>query len=140
MDRQMEPLADERATEGGAMKRLQAGLWVLVLMSAGAAHAVRAIDAPPPTRAAVLNAPKPDPAIQADDSASLRQGVVVDVSPKADWVYINSQWLRIAEGRTTLFRQGRPVQANALSKGQVLKFTLAPGGADRNTLGVVYVP
>jgi hypothetical protein len=122
------------------MRVSEAALLATALLAAGAAHAVRAIDAPPPTRAAVLNAPQPSPAIQADDSASLRQGVVADVNTSANTVYINGSWLRIAEGSTRLFQQGRPVQADALRKGQRLKFTLAPGAADRKTLGVVYVP
>lgn len=115
----------------------------LLVVAAGlagsAAHAVRAIDAPPPTRAAVLNAPRPDPVAQADDSSSLRQGVVSAVSPNGDRVYINGAWLAVVEGRTTLFQRGRAALPSQLSKGQRLSFTLAPG-ADRKTLGVVYVP
>lgn len=122
------------------MRVFQAAGLVTALLAGSAAHAVRAIDAPPPTRAAVLNAPRPDPVVQADDSASLRQGVVADVNTGANTVYINGQWLSIAEGSTRLFRQGRPVQADTLRKGQRLKFTLAPGTGDRKTLGVVYVP
>ena len=122
------------------MKPFFAPLFLATLLVSVSAHAVRAIDAPPPTRAAVLNAPRTDPVAQADDSNSLRQGVVADVSPNADWVYVNGAWLRITEGSTRLFRQGRAVQPSSLSKGQVLKFTLAPGVADRKTLGVVYVP
>jgi hypothetical protein len=122
------------------MRVLEAAVLLGALLAASATHAVRAIDAPPPTRAAVLNAPQPNPAIQADDSASLRQGVVADMNPSANTVYINGSWLRIAEGSTRLFQQGRLVQADALRKGQRLKFTLAPSAADRKTLGVVYVP
>ena len=122
------------------MKPFFAPWFLATLLASVSAHAVRAIDAPPPTRAAVLNAPRTDPVAQADDSNSLRQGVVADVSPNADWVYVNGAWLRITEGSTRLFRQGRAVQPSTLSKGQVLKFTLAPGVADRKTLGVVYVP
>ena len=121
------------------MKLLEASLLGAALLVAGAAHAARALDAPPPTRAAVLNAPPPDPATQADDSSGLRQGVVAAVSPKADWVYVNGTWLGIASGRTQLFQRGRPAQPSALSKGQLIKFTLTPG-TDRKTLGVVYVP
>ena len=116
---------------------LAAGLAAVV--TGGAAQAARALDVPPPTAAAVLNAPKPDAAAQADDRSSLRQGVVAAVSADAAWVYVNGSWLRIASG-TKLFRQGRPVAAGALAKGQLLRFTLATGAADRKTLGVVYVP
>ena len=122
------------------MNPFRTSLWVATLLVVPTAHAVRAIDAPPPTRAAVLNALRPDPALQADDSSSLRQGVVTAVSPNADAVLVNGSWLGIVEGRTALFRQGRSVPASQLSKGQMLRFTLAPGNADRKVLGVVYVP
>ncbi len=115
------------------------GTLLVSLLASAPTHAARAIDVPPPTRAAVLNAPLPDPATQADDSSSLRQGVVTDISPNADWLFINGSWLRVAEGSTRLFRQGRPVQAKAVGKGQRVEFTLAPGVADRKTLGIVYV-
>ncbi|KNZ32997.1 MAG: hypothetical protein AD742_08460 [Methylibium sp. NZG] len=131
-------------TENATMKRLQATTIAALALTAGLhgglAQAARALDVPPPTPAAVLNAPKPDTATQADDRSSLRQGVVRDVSADRAWVYVNGTWLRIAEGSTQLFRQGRAVHASALSKGQLLRFTLAPGAADRTTLGVVYVP
>jgi hypothetical protein len=122
------------------MKALSVFMLLSTLLAAAPSHAARAIDVPPPTRAAVLNTPLPDPATQADDSSSLRQGVVSDVSPNADRLLVNGSWLRVAEGSTRLFRQGRPVQANAVGKGQLIQFTLAPGVADRKTLGIVYVP
>ena len=104
------------------------------------ARAVRALDAPPPTRAAVLNSPKPDAAVQADDSASLRQGLIEQVSANGDRVLVNGSWLAVVEGHTRLFQRGRQVPASQLSKGQWLRFTLAPGAAGRSTLGVAYVP
>ncbi len=122
------------------MKLIHAILGIGALCAVPAVHAVRAIDAPPPTRAAVVNAPKPDPVRQADDSASLRQGRVDAVAPNGDSIYINGAWVAIVVGRTRLFRQGRAVQPDVLGKGQVLRFTLAPGGAEPRTLGVVYVP
>jgi hypothetical protein len=123
------------------MNPLRSSLVLCALVLPGAwAFAARAIDAPPPTRAAVLNTPQPDAALQADDSSSLREGIVADVGANGDKVLINGSWLAVAAGRTTLFQRGRPVSATALSKGQLVKFTLAPGSADRRTLGVVYVP
>ena len=122
----------------------RAAVWtgglVLMLGPMAGAFAARAIDAPPPTRAAVLNAPQVDAAVQADDRSSLRQGMVGSVSASGDAVLVNGAWFFIVEGRTQLFRDGRPAPAGALAKGQWLKFTLAPGTADRRTLGVVYVP
>jgi hypothetical protein len=123
------------------MNRLtRIGVAAAVVFAASASHAVRALDAPP-TRAPVLKKEsKADAAAQADDSAGLRQGVVADISAKRDWVQVNGTWLAIVEGRTTLIQRGRPANAAVLGKGQLLKFTLAPGAANRTTLGVVYVP
>lgn len=124
--------------------RVRSALWtggfVMALAHAAVAHAFRAIDAPPPTRAAVQNAPQVDPALQADDRGSLRQGVVGAVSANGDAVLVNGTWFVIVEGRTQVFRNGRPAPAGTLAKGQQVKFTLAPGTVDRKTLGVVYAP
>ena len=123
------------------MRWFEACLWIAAgAVAAPAAQAFRAIDAPPPTRAAVLNAPRPDPAVESDNSTSLRQGVVTAVSPNADAVFVNGTWLRIEPGVTQLYRQGQATQSSQLNKGQLVRFTLAPGSADRRTLGVVYVP
>jgi hypothetical protein len=123
-----------------ARTALWTGGFVMALAHAGTAHAFRAIDAPPPTRAAVLNAPQADAASQADDRGSLRQGVVDAVSTKGDAVRVNGAWFVLIEGHTQVFRDGRPAPAGALVKGLQVKFTLAPGTTDQKTLGVVYVP
>jgi hypothetical protein len=123
-----------------ARAALCAGVTVVLLGHAAGAHAFRAIDAPPPTRAAVLNAPQADAALQADDRSSLRQGVIGAVSTAGDAVLVNGAWFVIVEGRTQVFRDGRPAPAGTLAKGQQVKFTLAPGTPDHKTLGVVYVP
>ena len=80
-------------------------------------------------------------AAPADDSSSLREGVITAVSDKRDQIEVNGSWLKLVEGKTRVFRQGRAVKgADELVKGSKVKFTLAPGAADVLTLGVVYVP
>jgi hypothetical protein len=110
------------------------------VLAAVPAHAVRAIDAPPPTPEAVRNTRQPALSTQADDRSSLRQGMLSAISPDRRWVYINGSWFGLVEGSTRLFRQGRSVQADALVVGQRLNFTFAGGNALRTTLGAVYVP
>jgi hypothetical protein len=122
------------------MRLIQVSLLASALLATGVSHAARALDAPPPTREAVVNAPQADAAAQADDRTSLRQGVISAIGTKGDAVLINGSWLGIVNGQTVLFRQGKPVRPDVLRKGQQLRFTLAPGAADRRTLGVVYVP
>lgn len=122
------------------MRWIQVSLLASALLTVGVSHAARAIDAPPPSREAVVNAPQPDAAAQADDRTSLRQGIIAAIGAKGDVILVNGSWLGIVDGQTVLFRQGKPVRSDVLRKGQQLRFTLAPGAADRRTLGVVYVP
>ena len=79
-------------------------------------------------------------ASHADDSSSMREGVITAVNEKRDQVEINGAWLRLVAGKSIVFRNGRSAQFNELGKGQKVKFTLAPGVADRATLGAIYVP
>ena len=79
-------------------------------------------------------------ASHADDSSSLRQGTISAVNDAHDQIEVNGSWLKLAAGKTQVFRQGRAVDRDVLAKGQTVKFTLMPGQADRFTLGVVYVP
>lgn len=116
------------------------GLLALLSGMAAPAVAARAAGAAVPEPEAVRSLPQTAPLAQADDRSSLRQGVVIAMSPQNHWVFVNGSWLGIVEGRTKLFRQGRPVGRESLTKGQLLRFTLAPGVQDGTTLGVVYVP
>jgi hypothetical protein len=117
--------------------------WVFVatcgLLCAAASHATRVLDAPPPTAQAVRKSALPAAPSQADDSSGLRQGIVTAVSDKGERVQIQGVWLRVIEGQTKLFTQGRATNIGALSKGQAVSFTLAPGDSTRSTLGAVYV-
>ncbi|MDQ6681374.1 MAG: hypothetical protein M3Y67_10500 [Pseudomonadota bacterium] len=113
----------------------------LAITAAGPAWAVRVTDARVPTTSAMGQAPQPSAAAShADDSSSLREGTISDVSAKHDQIEVNGSWLKLVEGKTRVFREGRATSGDALAKGQKVKFTLAPGDAGRTTLGVVYVP
>ena len=48
--------------------------------------------------------------------------------------------IAVAASLTRIFRGGRSVRFDDLGKGQKVRFTLAPGVADRTTLGAIYVP
>jgi hypothetical protein len=119
---------------------------ILALALAGSAIAGRlanestpAVAGKPQAAAAVTAPVAATPA--ADDSSSLREGVITAVSDKRDQIEVNGSWLKVVAGSTRVFRQGRSVNAgDELVKGSKVKFTLAPGAADRATLGVVYVP
>ena len=79
-------------------------------------------------------------ASHADDSSSLREGAITGVSTNHDQIEVNGSWLKLAAGKTRLFRRGAAVTGDVLVKGQIVQFTLMPGDAQRSTLGVVYVP
>ena len=122
------------------MNARQTILAALALFAAGPTVAVRVANAPPPS-----DAVRPASAASAtvDESNSLREGVITNVSEKRDQVMINGSWLKIVDGKTRVFRQGRAVNGgDELVKGKQVRFTVAPGAtaADGLTLGVVYVP
>ena len=119
---------------------------ILALTLAGPAIAIRLANEPVQSAAgksqAATAATVPGAATpSADDSSSLREGVITAVSDKRDQIEVNGSWLKVVDGKTRVFRQGRTVNgSDELVKGSKVKFTLAPGTADRATLGVVYVP
>ncbi len=79
-------------------------------------------------------------ASNADDSTSMREGVISAVNEKRDQVEINGTWLTVVAGKTQLFRKGRNVKLDELEKGQKVRFTLLSGATGRATLGAIYVP
>ena len=116
----------------------------LVLCASSQAGAVRvANDAKPAAGASAQTSPPTDTAAaaaHADDSSSMREGAITGVTTTHDQIEINGSWLKLAPGKTRLFRQGKAVTSEVLVKGQLVKFTLMPGDAERATLGVIYVP
>lgn len=116
----------------------------LVLCASSQAWAVRvANDVKPVAGAARPAAPSDDAAaaaVHADDSSSMREGAITGVTTAHDQIEVNGSWLKLSPGKTRLFRQGKAVTSEVLVKGQLVKFTLMPGDAERSTLGVIYVP
>ena len=116
----------------------------LVLCTSSPAWAVRVANEVKPVAGAARPAtPSGDAAAaaaHADDSSSMREGAITGVTTAHDQIEVNGSWLKLAPGKTRLFRQGRAVTPEVLVKGQLVKFTLMPGDAERATLGVIYVP
>ncbi len=122
------------------MNSFQIAATCLALAAAGSADAVRLGDMPPPTAEAVRNSTAQTTASKLPDgSNSLGDGTIEAVSEKGDQVQIHGTWLKLADGQTQVFRQGKRVNATALTRGQRVRFSLA-AGVDRTTLGLVYVP
>ena len=120
--------------------------WIItavLLFAASQASAVRVTNESKPVASTAAPASPPSSAAaaaHADDSSSLREGMITSVTTSRDQIEVNGSWLKVEANKTRLFRQGREVTGDALVKGQLVKFTLLPGDAQRSTLGVVYVP
>ena len=114
-------------------------LSVFAFLAAGSAGAVMVVGGIAPSPDAVRRAAPPATAAAADESHSIRLGVVTAIGDQRDRIQVNGNWLKVVSGTTRLFRQGRAATINDIVKGQTVRFTLA-SAADRATLGVVYVP
>ena len=118
----------------------------VVLCASSQAWAIRVANEAPSVTGSTAQVSPPNAvaaaaaASHADDSSSLREGAITGVSTNHDQIEVNGSWLKLAAGKTRLFRRGTAVTGEVLAKGQIVKFTLMPGDAQRSTLGVVYVP
>ena len=116
-------------------------LSAFAFLAVGSAGAVTVVGGTAPSPDAVRRATPPTAAAAADESHSIRQGVVTALGDQRDRIQVNGSWLMVVNGTTRMFRQGRVATINDIAKGQTVRFTLAPGAAGaRTTLGVVYVP
>ena len=115
----------------------------LVLCTSSPAWAVRVANDVKPVAGDARPAGQPGDtaaAAHADDSSSMREGAITGVTTAHDQIEVNGSWLKVSPGNTRLFRQGKAVTSEVLVKGQLVRFTLMPGDAERSTLGVIYVP
>lgn len=113
---------------------------VLAFSVVGQTWGSRVTGAPAPPPDIVRRAGQPSSAAQADDTSSLRDGVITAVSAEGDQIEINGSWLNLVDGKTRVFQQGRTVKRDYVTKGQKVKFNLAPSDPKRATVGVLYVP
>jgi hypothetical protein len=111
----------------------------LGLAFASFAGAVR-VEAAAPSASAVLMAPQQAAAAQADESASLRHGVVTALDPRGGRLQVQGVWLEVVADKTQLLRDGKPAALNTLKVGDAIRFMLAPGAADGPSLRMIYVP
>jgi hypothetical protein len=107
------------------------------------AGAVR-VDAAAPSASAVMASPQQAAAAQADESASLRHGVVTALDPRGARLQVQGVWLAIVADKTQLLRDGKPAALDILKVGDAIRFMLAPsadaGAADGPALRMIYVP
>lgn len=121
------------------MNSLQFAFACVALATVTEAGAIRVADMPPPTAEAVRNAAPPTTASLTEASNNLTDGMIASINDKGDQIEVHGTWLKLVDGQTQVYRQGKRVTGSALAKGQRIRFSLA-AGADRTTLGLVYVP
>jgi hypothetical protein len=96
--------------------------------------------APPPAASAVQGAAQEPAHVQADESASLRQGTVGAVDPRGGRVQVQGIWIDLVAGRTQLLRSGRAAGLDTLAAGEPIRFTVMPGRAGAPAMKVIYAP
>ena len=115
---------------------------VVVAGLAGAtlALAIRVENAGAPASAAVLGTPQQAAKTQADESASLRQGVITALDAKGARLQVQGIWLEVVDGKTQVLRNGAPARLETLKTGDAIRFTVAPGTVEGQSLRVIYAP
>jgi hypothetical protein len=113
---------------------------VLGIGSASLSMAVRVDGAAVPAASAVSGSPQQAAKQQADESASLRQGVISALDERGTRLQVQGIWLEVVAGRTQVLRNGQPVPFDTLKIGDAIRFTVAPGAGEGQALRVIYAP
>jgi len=111
----------------------------LVTMATGA-NASRVGNAPPPAASAVQAAAQQPAHLQADESASLRQGTVGAVDALAGRVQVQGIWIELVAGKTQLMRDGRAAGLETLTPGEPIRFTVVQRTGAAPAMKVIYAP
>ena len=110
------------------------------LTLACAASAIRVGNADAPTPSAVQATAQQPAHVQADESASLRQGTIAAVDTRGGRLQVQGIWLDLVADKTKLIRNGRSAGLDTLKAGESIRFTVAPGRGAAQSVGVIYAP
>jgi hypothetical protein len=108
--------------------------------AATVARASRVAGAPAPAASSVQGATHQPAHVQADESASLREGTIGAVDERGGRVQVQGIWLELAPGKTRLLRGSEPAGLDTLKAGETIRFTVLPGSGSMATLKVIYAP
>ena len=111
-----------------------------LLSMATVASASRVGGAAPPAASAVHGSVQQPPQLQADESASLRQGTVGAVNERATRVQVQGIWIDLVAGKTQLLRNGRAAGLDTLKAGEAIRFTVVSGNGAAPAMKVIYAP
>jgi nitrous oxidase accessory protein NosD len=98
------------------------------------------LEAGAPAASAVLATPQQAAAAQADESASLRVGVITALDARGTRLQVQGIWLDVVADKTLVLRNGEPAKLETLKVGDIIKFTVAPGAAEGQAVRVIYAP
>ena len=132
----MDRLFFPRRVRAACLGLVAAGL----LSMATVASASRVGGAAPPAASAVQGSVHQPPHLQADESASLRQGTVGAVSERATRVQVQGIWIDLVAGKTQLLRNGRAAGLETLKVGEPIRFAVVPGSGAAPAMKVIYAP
>ncbi len=132
----MDRLFSSRRNRAAGLGLVAAGL----LSLATAASASRVGGAAPPAASAVQGAVQEPAHVQADESASLRQGTVGAVDARAGRVQVQGVWIDLVAGKTQLLRNGRVAGLETLKAGEPIRFTVVSKTGAVPAMKVIYAP
>ncbi len=127
-------------TSNHARRLCRATLTVALATHLGAGHAARVGGEPAPSPSTVQGLAQQTAQVQADESASLRQGTITALDPKGTRLQVQGTWLEIVDGKTVATRNGRAIGAESLKVGETIRFTVAPGSTEAASLRLIYAP
>ena len=134
-------MRDPMSRSGTLRAACALGAAVALASAADLAGASRVAGAAAPAASSVLTAQQEPAHVQADESASLRQGMIGAVDERGARVQVQGIWLDLVAGKTQLLRSGRPAALETLKAGEAIRFTVLPGnGPAAPMLKVIYVP
>lgn len=125
-------------------RRLRAASFAFVALglvsAATVSTASRVGGAAAPSASAVQGAAQQPAHVQADESASLRQGTIGAVDERGARVQVQGVWLDVVAGKTQLLRNGQAAGLETLKPGEAIRFTVGPGSGVAPAMKVIYAP
>ena len=134
--RTMDPFLFRRRARAAALGLVAAGLLPVAMV----ASASRVGGAPAPTASAVQGATQQPAHVQADESASLRQGTVGAIDARAMPVQVQGIWIDWVAGSTQLLRNGHAAGFDTLKAGEPIRFTVVSKSGAAPAMKVIYAP
>jgi hypothetical protein len=102
--------------------------------------AVRVQNASAPAASEVTRMPQQASGAQADESASLRTGVITALDEHGARLQVQGIWLDLVAGKTQVVRNGQAAKLDTLKVGDAIKFMVVPGASTSQALRVIYAP